>query len=760
MWAHWQVVKVETAIARNFGGKPSELHRVLVSFHSKRLAKSDPYGLTQGMVELTIPLKYTLDGSYNDHLQLQCGELHRHSVVRRGAVIELVDHGHSCVVDGQVRSPVDGVMPLRPCDVIFPGDVLISVEVKEQLESMAPSRKQIDEESLGQSFASDRRLVSSSDEQPERKLIEGWVETVDGSYRVNSILRKVKRGIKFELKLLRREERCGETGRIATALTALASAGAEPTVENLVGAGVPAGEASRACAQVEALQLRFMELKHGRLESRYDWPNNFARAGGLSSGWEQEQAWEERRRQERSAANASATVARDAARTQEQIRAAKARERKEEEEARRSQETKAQTAARKRQEALYAAQAAIMRSGAPATAQGGAASSDSAPGSSAESPLAAEKEAASGSAVTADESKAPSPEQEEDPLAPDTRVSLLNELVTEKELLARVEQGLVEDPLTGRLVMPESFANDGQPDDVAYELARRRVGLPPRVGFEEVELPRDPLTHRRLDPENFTQAAFEVVVNEAGARVEQPVMNGNEVVRVHDAIAYERARRRAGLPFRKDVIRDQPAATYRPGFSSTDDQLVAVPSEGGREVPELMLSRLIPGTGGKRMKRLQQYTLYGPAGQPAPCCWTALFGRSAKKDRLLDHGAVVPAKWISEARAIDVSADETEEPRNVDPARSQKFIALQPPLWAFMAPGYEWGDATRAIDLVRGNLADRGCRHLMLLTHNAAALQLLFDGGLLREQEVDVLFGSRFPDDVSELQLVQQVERW
>ena len=434
-------------------------------------------------------------------------------------------------------------------------------------------------------------------------------------------------------------------------------------------------------------------------------------------------------------------------------RAAKARERQEEEERRRASETKAQMAARKRQEALYAAQAAIMRSGAPSSSKGETTSAESAAAPSAaagaDSSIAVPAaETESEETVAAVGAKASAPAQEEDPFAADTRVSLLEELVTERELLARVERGEVEDPLTGRLVLPESFAPEGVVDEVAYELARRRVGLPPRVGFEDIELPNDPLTHRPLKPENFTQLAVETVLNEAGARVEQPVMQGDEVVRVHDPLAYERARRRAGLPFRKDVIRDD-QTNGDPGHV-----LIAVPSEGGRQVPELLLSRLIPGTGGKRMKRLQQYTLYGPAGQPSPCCWTALFGRCAHDDRhmLRDRSATVPAKWISDARAVDSPTNEPQS-REVDPARSQ-HPAPQPPQWAFMAPGYEWGDATKAIDLVRGNLADRGCRHLMLLTHNAAALQLLFDGGLLREQEVDVLFGSRFPDDVSELQLV------
>ena len=60
--------------------------------------------------------------------------------------------------------------------------------------------------------------------------------------------------------------------------------------------------------------------------------------------------------------------------------------------------------------------------------------------------------------------------------------------------------------------------------------------------------------------------------------------------------------------------------------------------------------------------------------------------------------------------------------------------------WHFTAPDFEW-DTVRVLDLVRGNLSDRGCRHLMLLTQNAAALQLLFDGGLLHEQVVCCISG-------------------
>ena len=61
-----------------------------------------------------------------------------------------------------------------------------------------------------------------------------------------------------------------------------------------------------------------------------------------------------------------------------------------------------------------------------------------------------------------------------------------------------------------------------------------------------------------------------------------------------------------------------------------------------------------------------------------------------------------------------------------------------------MAPGFQF--ETKTLELVR-DLSDRASRHIMLLTQNAAALQLLFDGGLLRAGSGCAL-GSRFPDDV------------
>ena len=138
----------EHAVARNFGGKSTELHRVLVQFHSHRLHASDPHGLTQGMVEVEVALRHQAsDGRLltSGFLRLSCRGLHHQSIVRRGAVIEYVAHGHGCVVDPEEHPTADGDAPLRPCDLIYPGDVLIGVQCttcsdlteawKEQVES-------------------------------------------------------------------------------------------------------------------------------------------------------------------------------------------------------------------------------------------------------------------------------------------------------------------------------------------------------------------------------------------------------------------------------------------------------------------------------------------------------------------------------------------------------------------------------------------------------------------------------------------------
>jgi len=64
------------------------------------------------------------------------------------------------------------------------------------------------------------------------------------------------------------------------------------------------------------------------------------------------------------------------------------------------------------------------------------------------------------------------------------------------------------------------------------------------------------------------------------------------------------------------------------------------------------------------------------------------------------------------------------------------------------------------VDLIASNLGDRGARHLMCLTRNAAALPLLLGSGLVDRDptKTRVLVGSEFPDDAgSELYLVTQV---
>lgn len=122
-----EVNAVEYAIARNFGGKMGELHRVLIAFHSQRLSVSDPHGLTQGMVEVEVSLVH-LPGYSSGHLKLTCGELHRQAVVRRGAEIQYCEHGPACTIDSGVHPASEFGDCARPCDLIFPGDVLVAIQ--------------------------------------------------------------------------------------------------------------------------------------------------------------------------------------------------------------------------------------------------------------------------------------------------------------------------------------------------------------------------------------------------------------------------------------------------------------------------------------------------------------------------------------------------------------------------------------------------------------------------------------------------------
>ena len=68
------------------------------------------------------------------------------------------------------------------------------------------------------------------------------------------------------------------------------------------------------------------------------------------------------------------------------------------------------------------------------------------------------------------------------------------------------------------------------------------------------------------------------------------------------------------------------------------------------------------------------------------------------------------------------------------------------------------------IEIIRCNIADRNARHLMVLTHNDAALQILLDDTynvMVQEgvQKPLVIFGSDFPDDRSDLHIFMNIQR-
>ena len=737
-----EAAAVEFNIMRNFGGKGRELHRVLVSYNSQRMSAFDPLGLTQGMVEVFVTLRHEPnEWGAGGHLGLWNVELPEHSVARRGVIIEQLQHGQSCVLDAAAH-PEAVDLQLRPCDLVLPGDVLVLVECLEDLDH-AKILREAEQAEGSRLLDVDTRPLDihhgmTDDDAKQRKLQAAQAgppalpfdaEHVDTVYEASRVMRKLAKH-RFRLKLLRRSECHGELERVGRALATLERQGSPPEVQSLVAAGLTTAEAVRACAQVAKLRERF----EGK-QTRLSWPGEFRRAGGLWTGWREQ---EEADARQAAARKAALLGGQERDRQELTARQEKERQRREAEEFKEA-ETKAQARARMRQEELAAKQAALMGRPPPAKSEVGGASA------SAE----AELTAASGQEKGGVDSQLEKKEDEvADPYAPDVRVSLRGELVTEAQLLVCVERGEVADPLTGRLVTPASFMEGGHVDEVAYELARRRVGLPPRPACESLASPEDATTGKLVRPENFTRRARRNVTRPVwngeyhrdGSEVLVPTLVVEEVLapdgtplEEHDEVAHERARRRVGLPWNLKVLSSE-------GYPTAHVAALGKPGSKGllaaRDEYELKLSRIVPGTERVRMSRLQQFTLYGPAGQPAPCCWKALYGRCARGDacKLCDHGALVPANWVSHARATMLGEDEEQRKKQTQeisgPARTQ----LGPPTWAFMADGFRFRVPT--VELVRSNLADRSSRHLMLLTHNAVALQLLFDGGLLREHEV------------------------
>jgi E3 ubiquitin-protein ligase RNF213 len=64
-----------------------------------------------------------------------------------------------------------------------------------------------------------------------------------------------------------------------------------------------------------------------------------------------------------------------------------------------------------------------------------------------------------------------------------------------------------------------------------------------------------------------------------------------------------------------------------------------------------------------------------------------------------------------------------------------------------------------ALDLIQKNLSSSSSRHLMILSANDAALQLLVGCNILDPSTTTVLVGSRFKDDLHELHIIQQINQ-
>jgi hypothetical protein len=62
-------------------------------------------------------------------------------------------------------------------------------------------------------------------------------------------------------------------------------------------------------------------------------------------------------------------------------------------------------------------------------------------------------------------------------------------------------------------------------------------------------------------------------------------------------------------------------------------------------------------------------------------------------------------------------------------------------------------------ELIKQNVVDQDARHLMLLTKNSSALPILFDQQILSHETCDIIIGSDFPLDQSDLQICHNIQR-
>ena len=73
--------------------------------------------------------------------------------------------------------------------------------------------------------------------------------------------------------------------------------------------------------------------------------------------------------------------------------------------------------------------------------------------------------------------------------------------------------------------------------------------------------------------------------------------------------------------------------------------------------------------------------------------------------------------------------------------------------------GMDWNDIP-VESLIRANLLEPlNARHLMLLTHNNIALSLLLDRRVLQQQSIEIIYGSDFPLDQSDLQICLNIQK-
>ena len=145
------------------------------------------------------------------------------------------------------------------------------------------------------------------------------------------------------------------------------------------------------------------------------------------------------------------------------------------------------------------------------------------------------------------------------------------------------------------------------------------------------------------------------------------------------------------------------------------------------------------------------------------------FGGSNRRDFIGMRDYYSLLKFVKESDRQEAILDPIHGPELLSEAVSRNFggqpSSLSAVLKVFFDHCYDlksphvYQDPPPVLKLIVDNLASTTSRHLMILSSNDIALQLVLGYGIIPRSGVNVLIGSHFKDDIQELHLIQQINQ-